>query len=124
MPGVIDLPRPHRLLVLFLAAAVLPAAALVWLGGRLVAQEAALEARRVDELLERKTDEITAAIERDLAALTDEVPAMLDAGPRSLSSSDALVVRLTSSGVEAHAGAPLVAILGNAPPAADPPEAT
>ena len=58
----------------FLAATWLPAAALVWLGWRLVLQDAALEAQRVQDLLDHGALEVASGLNRDLSALERDLP--------------------------------------------------
>jgi signal transduction histidine kinase len=88
---------PRRLLVLFLAVTLAPAAGLVWLGWRLLGQERALEAQRRLERREQDADRIVGALrERVLAirqGLADPSRAF-DAGP-----GDAVVVVFSGESV-------------------------
>jgi signal transduction histidine kinase len=59
---------PRRLLVLFLAVTLAPAAGLVWLGWRLLEQERALEAQRGLERREHGADLIVGALREQLLA--------------------------------------------------------
>jgi signal transduction histidine kinase len=68
MPLLEWLRPPRRLLVLFLAVTLAPAAGLVWLGWRLLEQERALEAQRMLERRELGADLIVGALREQLVA--------------------------------------------------------
>ena len=61
---------PRRLLVLFLAVTLAPAAGLVWLGWRLLGQERSLQAQRRLERRERDADRIVGALRERVLALS------------------------------------------------------
>ncbi len=65
--------QPPRLLQAFLVATILPAAALAWLGWRLIEQDRQLERQRVQDLVENTATSVTAAIERELGAIDREL---------------------------------------------------
>jgi signal transduction histidine kinase len=61
--------RPSRnTAVLFLCAAALAVAALVWMGARLVRQDQALEARQLEDRREAAADRLSASLEKILSA--------------------------------------------------------
>lgn len=107
MPRLARDRSPRRLLVLFVAAALVPSAVLVWLGWQLVEQDRRLERQRVQDALQSTANHVSAAIERELRSLDRQLPTLLGSIPDSVPHS-AVVVRLTQSGVQASAGAPLV----------------
>ena len=59
---------PRNLTALFLAVAALAVVALVWLGVRLLEQDRALEAQRLEERRESAADRVVAALEQTLTA--------------------------------------------------------
>ncbi len=87
---------PRHLLALFLAVTLIPATALAWLSWRLLEQDRALEGQRVQERLERAADLITAALERRLLEMTDQLPALPEPAR------DALAVTFSPDQVETH----------------------
>jgi signal transduction histidine kinase len=64
---------PRRVLGMFLAITLVPAAALAWLGWRMLEQDRALESQRAQERLEHAADRVSAALERSLAALEEQL---------------------------------------------------
>jgi signal transduction histidine kinase len=101
MPWLVWLRPPRRLLVLFLAVTLAPAAGLVWLGWRLLEQERALEAQRRLERREHGADLIVGALREQLVA-----------------SRQGLVD--TSRALEAEAGDAVVVVFGAGPVRAHP----
>ncbi len=106
MPWLAWLRPPRRLLLLFLAVTLAPAAGLVWLGWRLLEQERALEAQRRLERREHRADLIVGALREQLLAsrqgLSDPSRA-LDPG-----AGDAVVVVFTAGSVRGHPPARLL----------------
>jgi len=92
---------PRHLVVLFVVVIVVPAAALAWLGWRLLEQDRALEGQRIQERLERAADSISAALERRLTEITDHLPALAASPPARLPD-DSLIVQFGPHGVEAQ----------------------
>src|SRR5688572_16386987 len=99
---------PRYALPLFLAVTLGPAAVLIWLGWRLLDLDHALARQQVQDRLEHAADVIAAGMERELAAIAESLPALLTSPVDGLSTNGALVVALTSLGVDARAGAPLL----------------
>jgi signal transduction histidine kinase len=99
---------PRYTLPLFLAVILGPAAVLIWLGWRLLDLDQALARQQVQDRLEHAADLIAAGMERELDGIADRLPALLTSPAASLSTNGALVVALTSLGVDARAGAPLL----------------
>ena len=98
------------LLALFVAATVLPAAALGWLGWRLIEQERVLERQRVQDLAESTANRVTAAIERELGAIERSLGAGPSAGtaPEHPDADSSVTVRLDTRGkATILAGSPL-----------------
>jgi hypothetical protein len=60
---------PHRLLVLFLAATIVPSAALVWLGRQLLEQDRGLERQRIHDVLEATANRVSPGLERELGSI-------------------------------------------------------
>ena len=75
---------PRHLVVLFVVVIVVPAAALAWLGWRLLEQDRALEGQRIQERLDRAADSISAALERRLTQIADQLPALAASPPARL----------------------------------------
>jgi len=101
--------RPPRFaLPLFLAVTLCPAAALIWLGWRVLDLDQALARQQVRDRLEYAADLIEAGLERELEAIGAHIPAQLVSSDEAFSRSGAVVVALTSGGLEAHGGAPLL----------------
>src|SRR5689334_10643066 len=86
---------PRRLIASFVVLLLLPAAAILWLGVRLIEQDRSLESRQLQERRGSACDRVSAALEQALAA-----------NERRLGSleADADAVRVTFSGehIEAH----------------------
>src|SRR5512136_2700217 len=66
---------PRNLLTLYLAGTLAAAAALVWLGWRLVDQERAVERGRAQERLEAAADRVVALLQRSLDELERQLSA-------------------------------------------------
>ena len=66
---------PRQLLTFYLAGTIAAAAALAWLGWRLIEQERALEAQRAQERLEIMCDRVTAIFQRSLDELAKQLSA-------------------------------------------------
>lgn len=81
---------------MFLAITVIPAAALAWLGWRMLEQDRALESQRAQERLEHAADRVSAALERSLA----ELEGQLESG--SPVPANAVVIAGRGEGIEAH----------------------
>jgi hypothetical protein len=64
------------LVVLYMIEAVIPAAALSWLGLRLLQQDRDLEEQQIHQLLEDAADRITAEFEAYLTRIEDDVTAV------------------------------------------------
>ncbi len=92
---------PRRLVAVFLALTMAPAAGLVWLGWRLLWQDRALEAQRAQERCEHAADVVTGALEREIAAAR-QVLIEPDRAATPGSSPDAVVVVLRPQGVQAY----------------------
>ena len=91
---------PRYLLALFLAVTVVPATALAWLSWRILEQDRALETQRVQERLDHAADLIAAALERRLAEVEEQLPAL--AASSAHVPDDALIVTLGEGRVEAN----------------------
>jgi signal transduction histidine kinase len=100
--------RPRHLWFLFMAVTVIPAIALAWLGWQLVRQDAELQRQRVRDLLDRRAATVSSAVVHELAAIERDLPALVKTGGASVPSDNAVAVRLTTSGIAGHAGAPLL----------------
>jgi signal transduction histidine kinase len=100
MSWLLWLRPPRRLLVLFLAVTLAPAAGLVWLGWRLLEQERALEAQRRLERREQGAELIVAALREQLLARRQGLadPAR---GPEP-EAEDAVVVVFGAGPAQAH----------------------
>lgn len=92
---------PRHLLGLFLVVTVGPAIALAWLSWRILEQDRALATQRVQERIEHAADLITAAIERRLAGLEAQLPA-LAASPPANFPDDSLIVTVTGADINAY----------------------
>ena len=80
---------PGRTVVLFVAVAAVSVVALVWMGARLLTQERALEAQRLQERREAAADRVVAALEQVLLA---EERRLANPGVPDLAVSDDLLV--------------------------------
>lgn len=78
---------PRQLLTFYLAGTIAAAAALTWLGWRMLEQERALEAQRAQERLEIMCDRVTAIFQRSL----DELAKQLSA-PAAMLPADAILM--------------------------------
>ncbi len=92
---------PRRLVAVFLALTMAPAAGLVWLGWRLLRQDRALEAQRAQERCEHAADIITGALEREIAAARQSLIEP-DRAATADSSHNAVVVVLRPQGMQAY----------------------
>jgi hypothetical protein len=115
--------RTPRLLALFLVVTLLPAAALVWLGWRLIEQDRRLERQRVQDLVESTASSVSAALERELGAIERQLVSAA-ATPEDAGLVDGAVrVRLDNMGnVTLIAGTPLVYEPARAPSSSEPPD--
>lgn len=98
---------PRHWLALFGVVTLVPAVVLVWLGWRLIDQDRRLEIPRAEERLNRTADLIAAGLGHEVRATIDQMPGWLAAPPPPIAAQAALV-RISSQGVTARAGAPLV----------------
>lgn len=89
---------PRQMLLLFLAVTIVPAAALSWLSWRLLAQDRELESQRIQERLEHAADLVSAALERRLSEVADQLPAFVP------DAEDALVVIFGPQEIEVRPG--------------------
>jgi len=122
---LLDVRQTPRLLGLFLAAMLLPAGALGWLGWRLIEQDRQLERQRVQDFVESTANSVTAAVERELGAIERGLGARTGQAGSAGGLDTAVTVRLTStSHPTVLAGAPLVYEPAVAAAASDPPEST
>jgi len=80
---------PGRTVVLFVAVAAVSVVALIWMGARLLTQERALEAQRLQERREAAADRVVAALEQVLLA---EERRLANPGVPDLAASDDLLV--------------------------------
>jgi hypothetical protein len=123
---------PHRLLSLFLSITLVLAAALVWLGWRILEQDRALEGQRIQERLAQAADLASASLLHSLASLEQQVSA-LSVLPDALREreapetaqqlgADALVVAFRPDDVAAFASSRLLYYPGvhSAPPPRSP----
>ncbi|HYV63827.1 MAG TPA: HAMP domain-containing sensor histidine kinase [Bryobacteraceae bacterium] len=99
----------RRLLILFAATTVVPAASLVWLGWRMVALDRVLEVRRLEDARNHAVDLSASALQRILAEAEEKLTAFNaapDAQAPALEDGATLLV-LGKSGVLARSGTPL-----------------
>jgi signal transduction histidine kinase len=90
---------PRRVLTLFLAVTILPAAALGWLSWKLIQQDRELEAQRMRDTLGREADRIVTALEQRL----DEAGSLLSDPPAARTLPEgALIVEFDARGIRAH----------------------
>jgi signal transduction histidine kinase len=94
-------------LVLFLVSTLVPAAALVWLGWRMLDLDRSLARQHVQDRLERAADQITASLERELDGLSERLPALAVAPPEGLEKQGAVLAALTPAGIDTMSGARL-----------------
>ena len=109
---------PRRLLVLFLAVTLAPAAGLVWLGWRLLEQERALEAQRRLERREQGAELIVGALREQLLASRQRLAD--PSGALGSESGDAVVVVLGDGPLRAHPASQLLYVPSTAPSSAAP----
>jgi len=104
-------------LALFLAVTIVPGIALGWLGWRVLREDQALEARRVQARLDTAAEGIAAGLDRNLAELEERLAALsaapanwraraVDLGNKT--GEDALVVVIDRDGVQAFPGGRLL----------------
>jgi len=94
--------RPHRsVLVLLLAVTCVPAAALIWVSWRMLEQDRALAAQRLQERLEHGADVAVSALDRRVADLHAQLPAWAAAPPVDLPA-DAVVLVADQETVRTH----------------------
>jgi signal transduction histidine kinase len=99
---------PGQLVTLFAAVMVVPAAALIWLGWKLVDADRALERQQQIDQLERRADRIVGRLQEELDRLEQELPAWLTAPPADFQGSGAVVVRLNRDGLMATSGSAIL----------------
>jgi len=87
---------PRRVLILFVAVTMVPAAALVWLSWQLLRQDRALESQRLQERLDHAADLIGTALDRQLTEAVDRLPALAEP------SVNALAVTALPHGIEVN----------------------
>src|SRR5512136_1489142 len=102
---------PRPLLVAFLAFALVPVAALVWLGWRLLEQERALERQRAHESLQSAADRIGATLARQLTEIEGRLGSLVVTPEHDIGSAaselgrhldDALIVVLSAGGIDGY----------------------
>ncbi len=102
---------PRHLLVSFLVFALVPVAALGWLGWRLLEQERALERQRAHESLQNVADRIGATLARQLTEVEGRLSSLAVAPERPIESAatelgshsdDALVVVMSPGGIDGY----------------------
>ena len=113
---------PRHLFVLFLASTLVPAMALVWLGWRMLDLDRSLARQHVHDRLEHAADLISGALARELDALEERLPVLLNTPPDTLEHQGAVVAALTSGGIDLNAGAPLLYVPAR-PARTEPPAA-
>jgi len=86
-----SVPPSRRLLALFLALTVAPAAGLVWLGWRLLEQDRALEAQRALERQDHAADLVVNALSRQIAISRQQLTQSGDTSPLVLAP-DAVII--------------------------------
>ena len=100
---------PRPLLVAFLAFALVPVAALAWLGWRLLEQERALESQRAHETLQSDADRIGATLARQLTEIEGRLSSLVATPDGRIGSAaselggrldDALIVVWSPEGIE------------------------
>ncbi len=103
--------QPHgsrRLLALFAATTLVPAASLAWLGWRMVGQDQLLQSQRLKERRDQAAELAAAALQRILAEAEEKLTTFsaTPSATANLEDGEALVV-FGDSGVLARAGTPL-----------------
>ncbi len=93
---------PSKVLVLFLAIAVVSVSALAWMSWRLLKQDRALENQRIQERLERSADLIVTSLDLGLMELEKGLSVLSDPGDH------ALAVAFGPQKVEIHPGGRLL----------------
>src|SRR5207237_9679131 len=91
----------RRLILSFVLVLLVPAAAVVWLGVRLIEQDRALASRQLRERRESAADRLIAGLEQSVSSTERR----LDGDPTGLPirpDDDAVLVTLRSSGIEAY----------------------
>ena len=74
----------RHLAVLFMIAAIIPVAALSWMGLRLLRQDRDLETQQIHQRLEDAADRITAELKADLTQMEANLPALASSPPSEL----------------------------------------
>ncbi len=102
---------PRPLLVAFLAFTLAPVVALGWLGWRLLEQERALERQRAHESLQGAADRIGATLARQITEIEGRLSSLVVTPDHAVGNAaselgrrldDALIVVLSSRGVDSH----------------------
>jgi len=100
-----SVPPSRRLLALFLALTVAPAAGLVWLGWRLLEQDRALETQRALERQDHVADLVVSALSRQIALSRESLTRSGDTSPVTLAPDAVIVAEPTQLDVVvAHKG--------------------
>lgn len=92
---------PRYVLVLFLAVTCVPAGALAWLSVRMLEQDRALAAQRLQERLEHAADLVTSAIERRLVDVEGQLQAFASRPPATLPP-DAVILIARGETLDVH----------------------
>ena len=125
MSGVATGRRRSHLLELFIVATILPAAALGWLGWRLIEQDRQLERQRVQDLVDATGSSVTAGLERELARLERDLAAPTALPDLGASEGSALFVILDTAGTATTtSGVPLLFQPTTPGTSLEPPNAT
>jgi signal transduction histidine kinase len=96
---------PRHLFLLFAAGTVIPSAALIWLGWKVIEQDRGLERQYVQERLEATVDRVASALGQELASIGRSL-AQTAGEPVAIPGST--VARFNRAGLERVSGAPLV----------------
>ena len=112
----------RRLILSFVLVLLVPAAAVVWLGVRLIEQDRALASRQLRERLESAADRLTAGLDQAVSSTERR----LDGDPTRLPiqpDDDAVVVTLRPNGIEAYPRDHLLYVPAIPPGPAEPTDA-
>lgn len=112
----------RRLILSFVLVLLVPAAAVVWLGVRLIEQDRALASRQLRERRESAADRLTAGLEQAVSSTERRLhggPTLLPIQPDD----DAVVVTLRPNGIETYPRAPLLYVPAIPPGPAEPTDA-
>jgi tetratricopeptide (TPR) repeat protein len=110
---------PRRLILSFVLVLLVPAAAVVWLGVRLIEQDRALASRQLRERRESAADRLIAGLEQAVSATERR----LDADPTDvlvLPDEDAVLVTLGPAGIETYPRGRLLYVPAMPPGPAEP----